>query len=150
MNEMVENRLIKQAVLSTYERTKGNYSRPRNKMLPNQNNSKSDNSKLVNQSGKKSIQLRSKGQTGTKHSPNTTTCSGNTTHLILKLSPNWATSINSVSTIVEETKSQLDGDAELDQAHELSPDCVAIMDILHPDVDYGSDLDSDEVTYVNE
>ena len=59
-------------------------------------------------------------------------------------------STNSVSTIFEETEVQLDEDAELDQTHEMSPDCEAIMDILHPDVDYGSDSDSDELTYVDE
>ena len=151
MNEMVEeNKLIKQAVLSTYERTKDNYLRSRNKMLTNQNNSKNDNSKQVSQSGKQSIQFRSKVQTVTNHSPNMATCSGNNIHLILKSSPNSAMSTNSVSTVVEETESQLDADAELDQTHELSPDCEAIMDILHPDIDYGSDLNSDELNYVDE
>ena len=37
-----------------------------------------------------------------------------------------------------------------DQLHELSPDCETIIDILHPDVDYGSDSDSDELTYTDE
>ena len=59
------------------------------------------------------------------------------------------TRTNSVSTIVEETESELDAEAE-GQTHELSSDCKAIMDILHPDVDYGSDLDSNELTYVDE
>ena len=46
MNEMAEeNRHIKQAVLGKYERTKGNYSRSRNKVSSNQNNDKDDNSK---------------------------------------------------------------------------------------------------------
>ena len=70
--------------------------------------------------------------------------------MILKLSPNLATSTNSVSTIVEETESQLDAEAELGQTHELSSDCDAIMDILHPDMDYESDSDSDESTYTDE
>ena len=95
--------LIKQAVLSTYERTKDNYSRSRNKIFSNQNSAKNDNSKQLSQSGKKSIQFRSKVHTGTNHSPNTATHSGNTTCSILRLSPNLLTSMNSVSTIVEET-----------------------------------------------
>ena len=78
------------------------------------------------------------------------TCSGSATHSILKSSPNLATSTNSVSTIVEETESQLDAEAELGQTHKLSSDCEAIMDILHPDIDYGCDSDSDELTYVDE
>ena len=41
-----------------------------------------------------------------------------------------------MSTIAEDTESQLGADAELDQTHELSTDCEAIMGILHPDVDY--------------
>ena len=46
MNEMAEeNRLIKQAVLGTYERTKGNFSR-------SGNNAKDDNGKQISQSGK--------------------------------------------------------------------------------------------------
>ena len=49
MNEMAEeNRLIKQAVLGTYERMKGNYSRMRN-------NAKDDNGKHMSQSGKKLV-----------------------------------------------------------------------------------------------
>ena len=59
-------------------------------------------------------------------------------------------STNSVSTIVQETESQLDADAELDPTHELSPDCEAMMDILHPDIDYVSGLHSDELTYMDE
>ena len=52
MNEMVEeNRLIKQSVLGTYERMKGNYSRSRN-------NAKDDNGKQMSQSGKKSVQVK--------------------------------------------------------------------------------------------
>ena len=78
------------------------------------------------------------------------TCSGDATHSILKLSPNLATSTNSVSAIVKETESQLDTEVELDLTHKLSSECEAIMDILHPDVDYGSDSDSDELTYVDE
>ena len=69
---------------------------------------------------------------------------------MLKLSSSLAMSTNSVFTIVEQPESQLDADAELDQTHELSPECKAIMNILHPDVDYGSDLDSDELTYTDE
>ena len=144
MNEMSEeNRLMKQAVLSTFKRTKGNYWKSRNKILSNQDNTKIDNSKHLSQSGKKCIPFRSKVQTSTNHSPNTAPCSGNATCSILKLMPNLAMSIKLVSTIAEETESQLDADAELDHALELSPDCEAIMDLLHPDVEYGSDLDSD-------
>ena len=45
MNEMAEeNRLIKQAVLGTYERMKGQYSNLRNK---NQNNPKDDSGKRM-------------------------------------------------------------------------------------------------------
>ena len=76
------------------------------------------------------------------------THSGNAACSILKLSPSLATSTNSVSTIAEETESQLD--AEAGQTHELSSDCEAIMDILHPEVDYSSDSDSDELTYTDE
>ena len=48
MNEMAkENRLIKQSVLGTYERMKGNYSRVRSKISSNQNNAKDDNSKQI-------------------------------------------------------------------------------------------------------
>ena len=151
MNEIAEeNRLIKHAVLGTYERMKGNYSRLRDKISSNQNKAKDDNSKQLSQSGRKSIQFQSKANTGTIHSPNTVTHSGNAMDSISKLSPNLATSTNSVSTIEEETKSQLDAKSELDWTHEFSLDCEAIVDILHPDIDYGSDSDSDELTYVDE
>ena len=70
--------------------------------------------------------------------------------MIFKASPNLAMRTNSVSTIVEETEPQLDADAELDQTQGLSPDCEAIMDILHSGVDFGSDSDSDELTYADE
>ena len=63
-----------------------------------------------------------------------------------KIKSSLATSTNSVSTIVEETESKLDAEAE----HELSSDCQANMDILHPDIDYQSDSDSDELTCVDE
>ena len=57
MNEMAEeNRLIKQAVLGTYERMKGKYSNSRNR---NQNNPKDDSGKQMSQSGKKSVQFKS-------------------------------------------------------------------------------------------
>ena len=144
-----ENRLIKQAVHGTYERRKGNYSRLRNKISSNKNNAKDDNSKQMSQSGKKSVQFKSNANTGTIHSP-TVTHSGNATHLIRKSSPNLAASTNSVSTIIDKTESQLDAEAVLDQTHELSPDCKAIMDILYPDIDYRSDSDSDELTYMDE
>ena len=78
------------------------------------------------------------------------THSGNATHSILKSSPNLATSTNSVSSIVKETESQLDAEAELGQTHELSSDCEAVMDILHPDMDYGSNSDSHELSYTDE
>ena len=88
MNEMVEeNRLIKQAVLETYERMKGNYSRLMNKISSNQNNAKDDHSKQVSQSGKKSVQFKSNANTGTNHLP-TATHSGNAILSILKSSPN--------------------------------------------------------------
>ena len=76
------------------------------------------------------------------------TCSGNATCLILKLSPNLATSTNSVSTIAKETKSQLDAESE-GQTHDLSSDCEVIMNILHPKVEYSFDSDSDELTYTD-
>ena len=102
MNGMMEeNRLIKQAVLDTYKRIKGNYPRLRNKISSTQNNAKDDNSKQMSQSGKKSVQLKSHANTGTNQSP-TVTCSGNVMYSILKLSPNLAKCTNSVSTIVEE------------------------------------------------
>ena len=114
-----ENRLIKQALLGTYKRIKGNFLRSRN-------NAKDDMAKQISQSGKKSVQFKSNTNTGTNHPP-TVTHSGNATHLILKLSPNFATSTNSVSTIVEETEFQLDAEAEIGQTHELSTDCKSIM-----------------------
>ena len=84
MNEMAEeDRLIKQAVLGTYERMKGNYSKLRN-------NAKDDNGKQVSQSGKRSVQFKSNVNTGTNHPP-TVTHSGNAMCSILKLSPNLAT-----------------------------------------------------------
>ena len=103
MNEMVEeNRLIKQAVLGTYERMKGNYSKLRNKITSHQNNTKDDNNKQMSQSGKKSVQSKSYANTGTNHLP-TVTHSDNVICSILKLSPNLATNTNSVFTILEET-----------------------------------------------
>ena len=60
-----------------------------------------------------------------------------------------ATSTNSVSTIVEETESQLDTEAGIGQMHELSSDCKVIMDILQPDIDFESDSESNELTYVD-
>ena len=71
-------------------------------------------------------------------------------HLIPKLSPNLATSTNSVSTIVEETESQLVAEAELDRINELSTHCETILDILHPDMVYGSDSDTDKLMYADE
>ena len=70
-------------------------------------------------------------------------------HLILKFNPTLATSTNLVSTIAEETESQLEAEAE-GQTHNLSSDCEGIMNILHPDVDYNSDSESDELTYTDE
>ena len=99
----------------------------------------------MSQSSKKSVQFKSNTNTRTNHSSAVTPL-GNTTHSVLKLSTSLATSTNSVSTIAEETESQLDAEAE-GQAHELSSDCEAIMDILHPDLDFSSDSDSDELTY---
>ena len=66
---------------------------------------------------------------------------------ILKLSPNLAASTNSVSTIAKETESQLEAEC---QTLNLSSDCEVIMNILHPDVDYSSDSDSDELTCADE
>ena len=103
----------------------------------------------MSQSGKKSVQFKSNTNTGTNHPP-AVTCSGNAMHSILKSSPNLVTSTNSVFTIVEETESQLDAEAEIGQTHELSSACEAIMDILHPDIDSESDLDSDEISYMDE
>ena len=77
------------------------------------------------------------------------THSGSAIHSILKWNPSLADSTNSVSTIAEETKSQLEAEAE-GQPHNLSLDCKAIMNILHPDVDYSSDSDSNELTYADE
>ena len=70
--------------------------------------------------------------------------------LILELRPNLAISTNSFSTIVEETESQLHADGELEQTYELSPDNEVIMVILHPDIDCGSDSDSNVLTYTDE
>ena len=67
----------------------------------------------------------------------------------MKLNLSLGTSTNLVSTIAEETESQLDAEAE-GQTHNLSSDCEVIMNILHPDVDYSSVSDSDELTYVDE
>ena len=77
------------------------------------------------------------------------TCSGSAISSILKLNPSLATSTNLVSTIAEETESQLDAEVE-GQTHNLSSDCRAIINILHPDVDYSSDSDSDKITYTDE
>ena len=61
MNKMAEeNRLIKQAVLGTYERIKCNYSR-------SSNNAKDDSGKQMSQSGKKYVQFKSNTNTGTNH-----------------------------------------------------------------------------------
>ena len=68
-----ENRLIKQAVLGTYERMKGNYSNSKNR---NQNNPKDGNGKQMSQRGKKSVQFKSNTNTGTNHS-SAVTHSGN-------------------------------------------------------------------------
>ena len=102
----------------------------------------------MSQSGKKTVQFKSNTNTGTNHS-SAVTCLGNATCLIFKLSPSLASSTNSVSTIAKETEFQLHAEAE-GQTHELSSDCEVIMDILHPDVDYSSDSDSDELTYADE
>ena len=77
------------------------------------------------------------------------THSGNATYSILKSGTSLATSSNLVSTIADETESQLDAEAE-GQTHDLSSDCEVIMNILHPDVNYNSDSDSDELTYADE
>ena len=111
MNEMAEeNILIKQAVLSTYEKMKSRYPVSRTR---NQNSSKDS-----------------------------------AMHLILKLNPSLATSTNSVSTIAEETESQLEVEAE-GQTHNLSSDCKVIINILHPDADYSSDSDSNKLNYAD-
>ena len=70
-------------------------------------------------------------------------------HLILKSNPSLATSTNLVSTIAKETESQLEAEAER-QTHNLSSGSKVVMNILHPDVDYSSDSDSDELTYTDE
>ena len=139
MNGMAEeNRLIKQAVLGTYKNMKSGYPVSRTR---NQNNSKDDSDKQMTQSGKKSVQFKSNTSTETSHS-SAVTYSGCAMHSILKLNPSLATSTNSVSTIVKETESQLEAEAE-GQTHYLSSDCEVIMNILHLDVDYSSDSDSD-------
>ena len=69
-------------------------------------------------------------------------------HSILKSNPSLATSTNLVSTIAEESESQLK--AEAGQTHNLTPDCKGIMNILQPDIDYSSDSDSDELIYADE
>ena len=102
----------------------------------------------MSQSGKKSVQFESNTSSGTGN-PSAVTHSGSGMHSILKLNPSLATSTNSVSTIAEETESQLEAEAE-GQPHNLSLDCKAIMNILHPDVYYSSDSDSDELTYTDE
>ena len=146
MNKMVEeNGLIKQAVLDTCERMKDKYPISRNR---NQNNPKDDSGKQMSQSDEKSVQFKSNTSTRNGHS-SAVTHSGNTMHLILKLSPSLATSTNLVPTIAEEMESQLDAEAEC-QSHDLSSDCEVIMYILHPDEDYSSDSDSDELTYADE
>ena len=132
-------------MLGTYERMKGKYSNSRNR---NPNNPKDDSGKQMSQSSMKSVQFKSHTSTRTGHS-SAVTCSGNNTCLIPKMSPNLVTSTNSVSTIAEKTESQLDANAE-GQTHELPSDCEAIMNIFHPDVDYSSDSDSDELTYADE
>ena len=70
------------------------------------------------------------------------THSGSARHLILKSNPSLATSTNLVSTIAEETESQLETEAD-GQTHNSSLDCEVIFYILHPGVDYNSDSDSD-------
>ena len=103
-----ENRLIKQALLGTYERMKGKYPNSRNR---NQNNPKDDSGKQISQSGKKSVQFKSNTSTRTSHS-SAVTHSGNARHSFLKPSPNLTTSTNTVSTIAEETESQLDAEVD--------------------------------------
>ena len=146
MNKMAkENRLIKQAVLGTYEKMKGKYPISRNR---NQNNPKDDSGKQISQRGKKCVQFKSNTSTITGHSP-AVTLSGNVIGSILKSSSSLTTSTNLVSTIAEETESQLDAEAE-GQAHNLFSDCEVIMIILHPDIDYSSDSDSDKLNYTDE
>ena len=124
---------------------KGKYSNLRKKPSINP---KDDNGKHMSQSDKKSVQFKSNINAGTNHST-AVMDSGNAMHSILKSTLNLAASINSVLTIVKETESHLGAEAELDQTHELSSDYEVIMDILHPDVDYSSDSDSDELTYTD-
>ena len=146
MNGMVEeNRHIKQAVLGTYEKMKGRYPVS---ITRNQNNPKDYSGKQISQSSKKSVQYKSNTSTETGQS-SAVTHSGSATHLILKSNPSFATSTNSVSAIADETESQLEAEAE-GQTHYLPLDCKAIMNILHPDVDYSSDSESDELTYADE
>ena len=66
----------------------------------------------MSQRGKKSVKVKSNANTGTNHLP-TVIHSGNAMLSILKSRSNLAISTNSVSTIVEETESQLDAEAEL-------------------------------------
>ena len=70
----------------------------------------------------------------------------------MEIDSSLATSTNSVSTIAKETGSQFEAEAE-GQTHNLSLHLQGdheYMNILHPDVDYSSDFDSDELTYVDE
>ena len=84
MNEMAEeNRLLKQAVLSFYEKMKSRYPVSRTR---NQNNPKDDSGKQISQSGKKSGQFKSNTSTGTSHS-SAVTHSGSAMCSILKLNP---------------------------------------------------------------
>ena len=92
--------------------------------------------------------LKSNASTGTGHS-SAVTHTGSAMHSILKSNSSLANSTNSVSTVAEETESQLEVKAE-GQTYNLSSYCMAIMNILHPDVDYSSDSGSDELTYKDE
>ena len=132
-------------MFDTYEKMKGRHPVSRNR---NQNTPKDDSGKQISQSGKESVQFKSNTSSGTGHS-SAVTHSGSAMHSILKLNPNLATRTNSVSTVAEETESQVDAEAE-GQTHNLSSDCKTIMNKLHPDVDYSSDSDSDELTYADE
>ena len=146
MNEVAEeNRLIKQAVLGTCEGMKGKYPISRKR---NQNSHKDDSGKQISQSEKKSVQFKSNSSTGNGHS-SAVTHSDSAMCLILKLNSSLATSTDLVSTIAEETESQLEAETEY-QTHNLSSACKVIMNILHPDVEYSSDSDSDELTYADE
>ena len=146
MNEMAEeNRFIKQEVIGTYERMNGKYPISGNR---NQNSSKDDSGKQMSQSGKKSVQFKSNTSTGTGHS-SAVTHSGRAMCLILKSNLSLATGTNSLSTTAKETECQLEAEAE-GQTHNLSSDCEAIMNILHPDVNYSSDSDSDKLPYADE